>query len=163
MIPSRRVLSVRSANIAIVLSLSLASCARSARGTADGATSAKDSASRAGLGVGLVTPSTDTLRPQLSRIVPESARVGRNSAVTLSLQGEHFDQSSDGGNSVDIGPIHLTGVPSTSGGRRIEVTIPDRIPSQGEAPPRPLLPGSFDVSVSTARGTSNVLPFRVLP
>lgn len=145
------------------LSLLLSSCSRSARNAHADVSSAVDSNSRTRSNEVAPTTSPDRLRPRLLHIVPESTRVERNAVIRLTLTGEHFDQNGAGSNTVDIGPIHLTGVPSSHGGRLIEVVLPDRIPSQVEAPPRPILPGTYDVSVSTASGTSNALPLRVLP
>jgi len=142
----------------------LASCNRTARPASVGGASDVDSVV---VGVSAAPDtsraSQETAPPTLSRIVPASARIERSSVVTMTIEGLRFDRGRNGRNTVEIGPIRLSGVPSDTLGRIIQVVVPERIPADGEAPPRRLLPGDYPVTVSTPAGKSNVIQFRVLP
>lgn len=149
--------------LTFVVAFSIA-CARTGAGGRMGEQSTTDSVTVRAPGPSTSTDSTTGIaRPILTQLVPESARVERGSAVTLTIMGRDFHTGRNPENSVEVGPIVLNGVVAEEGGRVIRVVIPDRIVSAGEAPPRRLLPGDYLVSVSTSVGKSNALSFRVLP
>ena len=67
----------------------------------------------------------------------------------------------DAGNVVRFGPVSLPDLRSTDGGTRIRFPVPKELPATGEAPPLVLPPGEYEVTVTTAAGTSNVMRFRL--
>ena len=103
------------------------------------------------------------VKPHIDALIPDSVRVPPNSVAELVIRGSGFEAGSPGRNTVVIGPIRLAQVPANSAGTEIRVVIPDRIVGQVEAPPRPVLPGAYAVSVETTRGTSNFVNVRILP
>ncbi|MBV6522019.1 MAG: hypothetical protein MNPFHGCM_02163 [Gemmatimonadaceae bacterium] len=100
---------------------------------------------------------------RISELVPDSAAVPRNSVVEVLIRGSGFEPGTPGRNVVELGPVRLTAVPANETGTEIRFVIPDRVTGQSEAPPRPLMPGSYPVRVTTAAGVSNSISFKVLP
>jgi hypothetical protein len=120
-----------------------------------------DSSSAAAPGVPVVNAPMS--RPHIDAVVPDSVSVQRHSVKELLIRGTGFAAGTPGRNTVMIGPIRLTQVPANAAGTEIRVIIPDRIVGASEAPPRPVLPGRYAVSVETAAGISNAVNVQVLP
>jgi hypothetical protein len=60
---------------------------------------------------------------------------------------------------VTFASVAVADVPATAGGTRIELFLPKELPSPGEVAPPPLLPGAYDLSVTTEHGTSAPVRF----
>lgn len=97
-------------------------------------------------------------RPRISRLEPGSVRLIRGNVTEFDIRGSGFDTSrTSPGNTVRIGQVVLTSVPSRENGTLIRVALPDAVPSGGEAPPSPWMGGRYPVSVQTRAGTSDTL------
>ena len=109
------------------------------------------------------TPSpAQTTAPKIDRVAPDSARVG--SAVDeVRIIGTGFEPGRSGQNTVDVGPIHLTMVPANDAGTEIRIVVPAQAQGTAQSPPRRVLPGTYDVTVTTRAGVSNAIPLRILP
>jgi hypothetical protein len=94
--------------------------------------------------------------PAVSSISPVTGPAGASYPIELTISGHNFADST---NTVTFGPVTLKAVRSTNAGTRIVVYAPKELPSTGEAPPMPLVPGSYTVRVATAAGTSNAVTF----
>lgn len=149
---------------AIVAMLCIA-CSGSRKGGSEDAAVPVDTARRATTPDTPATPpyTTPASAPHIDAVVPESLSVQRNTMKELLIRGSGFAAGTPGRNTVMIGPIRLTQVPANAAGTEIRVVIPDRIVGQSEAPPRPVLPGTYPVTVETVAGTSNVVNVQVLP
>lgn len=97
--------------------------------------------------------------PQLVRLTPADADLTRGAPVDVEVEGRGFAPL----NTVRFGALEFRQVPRVSATRlRFQVPLDDAArPGRGEAPPGPLASGRYDVTVTTARGTSNALPFQV--
>ncbi|MDH3497250.1 MAG: IPT/TIG domain-containing protein [Gemmatimonadota bacterium] len=98
--------------------------------------------------------------PVITRLEPARGPAGVAYPLRLTIEGTGFAPES---NTVHVGPVVLPDVPSADGGTRIVVFVPKEIPSTGEVPPAPLLPGRYEVSVTTAHGTSAPAIFTLTP
>lgn len=97
-------------------------------------------------------------RPRINRLEPAAVRLIRGNVTEFEIRGSGFDTSRvSPGNTVRIGPVVLTDVPSSANGTLIRVAVPDAVPSGGEAPPSPWIGGRYPVSVRTNAGTSDTL------
>lgn len=94
--------------------------------------------------------------PVITRLDPASGPAGVAYPLRITIEGRFFDPES---NTVRFGPVELSGVPSSDGGTRIVFFAPKKTPSPGEVPSAPLLPGPYDVTVTTAQGTSRPAVF----
>jgi hypothetical protein len=83
--------------------------------------------------------------------------------VEIVIRGSGFDPGNPGRNTVALGPITLNQVPANQTGSEIRFVIPDRYATNNEAPPRPLGPGTYSVTVETVNGKSNSVSIRILP
>ena len=108
-------------------------------------------------------PPPATRAPRIDRIVPDSARVSRGAVAEVVIEGVGFTPGPDGHNTIELGPIRLTLVPANAAGTSIRVVVPERVPSATEAPPMRLMPGTYQVTVTTSAGSSNAMPIRILP
>jgi hypothetical protein len=106
------------------------------------------------------TPSS-TAAPAILALVPDSLRLAPNTISEMLVRGSGFSPS--GANTVRIGPITLTSVASNATGTEVRVTVPTRYSTNAEAPPRPLFPGDYPVTVETGGKTSNSKTLKVLP
>ena len=79
--------------------------------------------------------------------------------VELLIVGAGFDPTS---NTVSLGPITLTTIPSEARGTRIRFTVPDRVPSGGGAAPLLWEQGVYTLTVQTRLGTSAPVSVRVV-
>jgi len=100
-----------------------------------------------------------TAAPQLTALTPTTADVSRGELVEVVIAGRGFTAM----NTVHFGPVVLVQVPRRSD-RELRFMVPlddTQQPGRGEAPPLPLPAGTYRVTVTTARGTSNALPFQL--
>lgn len=100
-------------------------------------------------------------KPVIEALVPDSIRSGADGA-DLTIQGQNFATNDASLNTVVVGPITLTHVAARASGTRLQVRVPATW-SGSEAPPRPLPPGEYQVTVRTGTGTSNALTLRIVP
>lgn len=106
-------------------------------------------------------PSGGAVQPLvLQSIAPDSLRLDSSRISEVVLRGSGFDPSD---NTVRVGPITLRQVPARNTGTEIRVVVPARYTTNAEAPPRPLFPGSYAVSVERRGATSNSVMLKVLP
>lgn len=92
--------------------------------------------------------------PVITRLDPASGPPGSR----ITMVGRGF---ADTGNVVRFGRVALSPVSSDSGGTRLVFSVPLEEPSRGEVPPRPIVVGAYDVTVTTTAGTSPPVPFSV--
>ena len=97
--------------------------------------------------------------PQIIRLTPAVADVTRGIPIEVAVEGRGFAAR----NTVHFGALEMRQVPRvTSTLLRFQVPLDDTaMPRRGGAPPAPLASGRYDITVTTARGTSNALPFQV--
>lgn len=99
--------------------------------------------------------------PVVAAVVPDSVRLSPNTISEIVLRGTGF--ASTGTNTVHIGPIVLRSVPGNAEGTEIRLVVPTRYTTNAEAPPRPLFPASYAVTVETGGRTSNSVMLKVIP
>jgi hypothetical protein len=99
--------------------------------------------------------------PVIEALVPDSIRTGADDA-DLTIRGQNFATNDASLNTVVIGPITLAHVASRGSGTQLRIRVPAAW-SGSEAPPRPLPPGEYPVTVRTGTGTSNALTLRIIP
>ena len=99
--------------------------------------------------------------PVVTALVPDSVRLSPNTISEIVVRGTGF--ASTGTNTVHIGPIVLRSVPGNAAGTEIRLVVPTRYTTNAEAPPRPLFPASYAVTVETGGHTSNSVMLRVIP
>ncbi len=88
-------------------------------------------------------------------------RLVSNTISEIVLRGQGFAPT--GSNTIRIGPVVLPGVPANAAGTEIRVVVPARYSTSTESPPRPLMPGSYAVTVETRGLTSAALTLKVVP
>ncbi len=107
-------------------------------------------------------PSMDALpntgHPIIDRIDPTSGPAGEAYPIDLTIYGSGFSEAD---NVVHFGPVTISSRPSTDAGTQINVAVPKIIESSGEVPPLVLQPGEYPITVTTARGTSEPVMFRL--
>jgi len=99
--------------------------------------------------------------PVVTALVPDSVQLSPNTISEIVLRGSGF--ASTGTNTVHVGPIVLRGVPGNAAGTEIRVVVPTRYTKNAEAPPRPLFPASYAVTVENGGHTSNSVMLKVIP
>lgn len=111
------------------------------------------------LAAGTVVAGCAARAPQLVRLTPAEGDLSRGAPVDVVVEGRGFAAT----NTVRFGALEFRQVPRVSPTQlRFQVPLDDAArPGRGEAPPGPLASGRYDVTVTTARGTSNALPFQV--
>jgi hypothetical protein len=97
--------------------------------------------------------------PAISVVRPDSGLAGTAYPIEVTIEGHGF---LDSANVVTFGPVTITGVSSREQRTRIVLYLPKETPSAGEVPPAPLLPGPYELRVTTPAGTSNAITFRLL-
>lgn len=108
----------------------------------------------------LVAPACHTRHaaaPLITALTPSSADVTRGDPVDVVVAGRGFDSL----NTVHFGWVRLQQVPRTSP-TSLKFQVPrddEQVPDRGGAPVQPLPSGTYDVRVSTTRGSSNALAF----
>lgn len=98
--------------------------------------------------------------PVLLRLAPDSVRLDPRIVTEVVLTGRGFATANI--NTVRIGPIELTKVPANATGTEIRVVVPARYTTNAEAPPRPLFPGSYPVTVETNGKNSASIMLKVI-
>ncbi len=102
--------------------------------------------------------STVTARPRLTALAPSEVQLSAASNAEIELRGRNFSTRTDApANTVRIGALELRAVPSSANGTVIRVTLPETVPSGGEAPPARWMSGRYAVTVTTTAGTSDTL------
>ena len=99
--------------------------------------------------------------PVVTALVPDSVRLSPNTISEIVVRGTGF--ASTGTNTVHIGPIVLRSVPGNAAGTEIRLVVPARYTTNAEAPPRPLFPASYAVTVENGGHTSNSVMLKVIP
>jgi hypothetical protein len=94
--------------------------------------------------------------PVIERVTPSTGPAGSAYPIEVEIVGRNFDDSL---NTVTFGAVRLTRVRSDASGTRIVFQAPKSEPATGEVPPGPLLPGAYEIRVTTAAGTSNPVTF----
>ncbi|MEQ9400569.1 MAG: hypothetical protein RJQ04_15510 [Longimicrobiales bacterium] len=96
------------------------------------------------------------VQPAIDSIAPTSGQAGPAYPIRVTVYGSGFAET---GNVVRFGPVDVRDRPSTDGGTRIVFSAPKVRPTGTEAPPPALMPGTYDITVTTPEGTSNVVRF----
>jgi hypothetical protein len=96
------------------------------------------------------------LAPIIESVSPSSGTAGGQPA-SATLKGRNFAPS---GNTVQFGPVSVENLASQDG-ETLRFAIPTRLPVTGEAPPMIFPPGTYDIRVKTASGTSNSVTFEL--
>lgn len=107
------------------------------------------------------TAGTPGEAPVLSSLVPDSVRLASGTISEVRLSGSGFAATAT--NTVHVGPIAIPMVPANAAGTEIRVVVPARYTTNAEAPPRPLFPGSYPVSVDNGGRRSNTVSLKVIP
>jgi hypothetical protein len=94
--------------------------------------------------------------PELRDLAPNEGGADPGEVVEMTIVGCGFDERA---NTVRFGEVSMRNLPASAGGTRIIITVPKTVPSTGEAPPMQIGAGTYAVTVTTDRGTSNVLRF----
>jgi hypothetical protein len=97
--------------------------------------------------------------PVITRVTPDSGPAGPAYPIEITIEGTGFSDSS---NVVTFGAVTIRDVPSRESRTRIVMNVPKEMPSAGEVPPAPLLPGPYELRITTITGTSNVITFRLI-
>lgn len=95
--------------------------------------------------------------PVVSSVTPDSVRLAANGDIVL--RGTGFAMAAT--NTVHVGPIVIAQVASATG-TELRVSVPARYTTNAEAPPRPLFPGSYPVSVDVGGRRSNAVTLKVI-
>ncbi len=104
----------------------------------------------------------DSATPVIARLEPDSVQVSPGAVVEVVVTGSGFVAGDPGENTVHFGAAVMRRVRANDDGTRLVFTIPDVIPSGGEAPPSPVVPGPYPVRIETTHGSSNVLVLQVV-
>lgn len=96
--------------------------------------------------------------PVITRVQPDSGPAGSAYPIEVTIEGRGFHDSL---NVVTFGPVTVKNVPSRDSRTRIILFLPKEAPSTSEVPPSPLFPDTYDLKVTTPKGTSNAMPFRL--
>ena len=94
--------------------------------------------------------------PTIDRLDPASGWAGEAYPITVTIHGSNFAES---GNTMTFGPVEIADRSSSTGGTQIVFSLPKMFPSRGEVPPMMLRPGSYEVRVTNANGTSEPAVF----
>jgi hypothetical protein len=97
--------------------------------------------------------------PMLLRLVPDTATIADGRIVLVHAIGGGFDASD---NVVEFGPVVYTRVRASATRDTIAFTVPLELPSSGGAPPSPVYPGEYSVTVRVGSARSNARTFRIL-
>jgi hypothetical protein len=97
--------------------------------------------------------------PEIDSLSPRAAARLDGQASQVQIRGKNF---TDDDNTVWFGEVALTHVRSLEHGTLIRFTVPQTMsPDGGEAPPRPLGPGAYQVRVETSAGRSATREFLI--
>ncbi|MFN8667979.1 MAG: hypothetical protein U0164_12450 [Gemmatimonadaceae bacterium] len=115
---------------------------------------------------------SSAVAPTLSRLTPDTIRLGRGEAPTLTLTGSGFVAGHTGGsggfavggNAIHVGRATFDMIPADSAGRSIRFAMPlTYTDTAARGRPSSFAPGTFSVSVTTPNGTSNALSLVMIP
>jgi hypothetical protein len=109
---------------------------------------------------GPVSPSTAS--PFSADVMIDSVVVPRGGFGELVVYGRGFMAGRPGRNTVTFGGAAFNQVPASDDGRTLRFTIPDALPTGGEAQPAPLMSGAYTITVSTPATTSNVKTITII-
>lgn len=96
---------------------------------------------------------------QITSVTPNvvTIEVGNPDANSITIKGFLFTTD----NTVKVGPVLLTQIPSGRNGQTIKLVLPDRVWAGGEAPPQLWTPGTYPVSVMNTNGQSNIVEIEI--
>ena len=97
--------------------------------------------------------------PELLRLVPDTATIADGRIVVVHAIGRGFDATD---NVVEFGPVVFTRVRASATRDTINFTVPLELPSSGGAPPAPVYPGEYSVTVRVGNARTSARTFRVL-
>ncbi len=103
-------------------------------------------------------PDTGPRPPIIDRIDPTSGPAGEDYPIDVTIYGSGFAEID---NVVHFGSVAVPNRPSTNAGTQITLAVPKIMESSGEVPPFVLQPGEYPITVTTARGTSEPVMFRL--
>lgn len=106
------------------------------------------------------TATTTASRPVIDSVRPGVVLLTGDTPPDLVIHGRGFDAQR---NQVAIGPLLLADVPSTAGGRRVTVRLPERVPGRSEAPPSRWMAGRYPVLITVAGLRSDTAWVEVKP
>jgi hypothetical protein len=99
--------------------------------------------------------------PRIDRVVPDSVVMAPGAVIEIVIQGSGFAGGTPGRNTVRFGETAIANVPANDNGNEIRFTIPESVPSRGDAAPMPLESGRYALRVVTDAGESNAVNVRV--
>jgi hypothetical protein len=99
--------------------------------------------------------------PHIDALEPDSVSMPYGGVVQIVIRGHGFEAGTPGRNSVQFGTTTISDVPASEDGKEIRFFIPGTMPSGGDAAPRPLDSGAYDIRIVTAGGSSNAKTVRV--
>ena len=94
--------------------------------------------------------------PVIESLTPSEGPAGTAYPIQITLVGTGFAPE---GNLVTFGDIPIENLASTQGGTHLTFSAPKERPSTGEVPPFVLVPGEYEVTVTTPSGTSAPVTF----
>lgn len=101
-------------------------------------------------------------RPRLRSVSPDSVQLFPGNVTEIDLRGSGFDTTRAAPqNTVRIGSLVLSAVPSSGGGTVIRVAVPAEVQTGGGAPPTAWIGGRYRVVVTTPTGTSDTLTLAI--
>ncbi|HKS07009.1 MAG TPA: hypothetical protein VJR92_11900 [Gemmatimonadaceae bacterium] len=96
---------------------------------------------------------------ELLRLIPDTATIADGRIVVVRAIGRGFDATD---NVVEFGPVVFTRVRASATRDTINFTVPLELPSSGGAPPAPVYPGEYSVTVRVGNARSAARTFRIL-
>lgn len=111
--------------------------------------------------------SADT--PVLAAVLPETIRVGSGAVTTLELRGQGFEPGTPsafatGKNTLHVGRATFEGLTADKEGQVIRFPLPlTYTDTATKGRPSSFTPGTYDVRVTTPRGTSNTKSLVMIP
>lgn len=99
--------------------------------------------------------------PHIDRVVPDSVLLAPGAVIEVVIQGSGFTAGKAGRNIIRFGDAKIADVPADDAGREIRLTIPQVMPSQGDAAPSPLESGRYTLRVENGAGVSNTVNLRI--
>jgi hypothetical protein len=100
--------------------------------------------------------------PRIVAVRPDTAVARSGAVVEVVISGRGFAPGAPGANVLDFAGSRINAVPANANGTEIRFVIPETIASVSEAPPQPLLGGTYTLRVITRSGTSNGFPVTVV-
>ena len=97
--------------------------------------------------------------PELMRLVPDTATIADGRIVVVRAIGRGFDSTN---NVVEFGPAVFTRVRASGTRDTITFTVPLELPSGGGAPPQPVYPGEYSVTIRVGDVRTAARVFRIL-